>query len=360
MDEPGLFEKEGMMKKINVGFIGNGKSTNRYHAPFLLDRPETFSIRKIYSRDNAHDAWEEIEGVEYVPDVNDVLNDPQIDLVVVATRHDTHYEFARQAIEAGKNTLVEKPFVMREAQARELFELAKEKGVLLQGYQNRRFDSDFLTLQNVIESGKLGTLMEVESHYDYYRPEIPEGISTYSRESSYVFGHACHTIDQVLALFGSPKRAVYDVRSLLGKGRMNDYFDIDFFYEEPLKVSIKSSYFRVKGRPKFVAYGTKGMFIKEEEDRQEADLKRFYLPCGHPDFGKDGPQDYGTLIYYDDEGKYHEEKVVSVDGSYAMFYDALYETLVNKKAPLVRPEQTIELVRYLEAACESLEKSAGR
>lgn len=344
------------MKKLRIGFIGNGKSTNRYHVPFILNRPEKFEIAKIYSRNHAHDAWAEIPGVEYVSTPEAVLKDPAIDVVVIATRHDTHYAFAKQALEAGKHTIVEKPFVMQEAEARQLFALAEEKGCQLQGYQNRRFDSDFLTLQKVIASGKLGTLTEVESHYDYYRPEVPHAVASYTREYSYVYGHACHTIDQILALFGTPERVVYDVRSLLGEGRMNDYFDIDFFYAEPLKVSIKSSYFRVKSRPKFIAYGTRGMFIKESEDRQELDLKRFYLPAGHPDFGKDRPEDYGSLIYYDEFGGYHEEKVPSIHGDYARYYDALYETLVHDASPLVAPEQTIELMHQLETAVRTLEE----
>lgn len=146
-----------------------------------------------------------------------MLQDPQIDLVIVATRHDSHFEFAKKALMAGKHALVEKPFVMSEAEARKLFALAKDKGVMLQAYQNRRFDSDFLTLKKVIESGKLGTLLEIESHYDYYRPEVSEKMGAYSRLNSYVYGYACHTINHIIALFGSPKRVVYDVRSTLGK-----------------------------------------------------------------------------------------------------------------------------------------------
>lgn len=345
------------MKKLKIGFIGNGKSVNRYHIPFIETLPEKFEITKIYDRHHDTTPWEEIEGVEYVSDVNDLLQDPEIDLVIVATRHDTHAEFARKSLEAGKNTLVEKPFGMTEKETKELFDLAKEKGVMLQGYQNRRFDSDFLTLKKVLESGKLGTLTEIEDNYDYYRPEVPENAGDYSRLTSYVYGHACHTMDQMISLFGKPEKAVYDVRSLTGNGKMNDYFDVDFFYNEPLKVSLRSSYFRVKSRPRFVAYGTKGMFVKETEDRQEEDLKHFYLPEGHPDFGKDRPAEYGTLIYYDDEGNYHEEKVVSEQGNYARFYEGIYETLVNNKPQVVTPEQTIELMHQIEQASLQLENN---
>ena len=82
-------------------------------------------------------------------------------------------------------------------------------------------------------------------HYDYYRPEIPENTQEFSLNSSYLYGHACHTIDQVLSYFGEPETYHSEVRQLLGPNRMNDYFDLDFFYG-PLKVSIKSSYFESK------------------------------------------------------------------------------------------------------------------
>ena len=134
---------------------------------------------------------------------------------------------------------------------------------------------------------------------------------------------------------------------------MNDYFDLDFLYEG-LKVSVKSSYFRAKLRPSFAVYGTRGTFIKETEDRQEADLKKFYLPMGHDDFGLDAPEHYGTLVYYDEAGLYHEEKVPSLQGDYARYYDALYETVIHGAPPLVAKEQTLEQMRILEEAGKDL------
>lgn len=340
------------MKKMQIGFIGNGKSTNRYHAPFILTREETMQIKTIYMRDLSKKDWERIAGVTYTDRIEDVLNDPEIDVVVVALPHHLHYSFAKQVLNAGKNCVVEKPFTSTSAEARELFDLAKEKGVMLQCYQNRRFDSDFLTVQKVIESGKLGDLLEVEMHFDYYRPEIPESVTQFRPEFSYLYGHGCHTLDQVISYFGRPDRVHYDVRQLLGEGRMNDYFDLDLYYGI-LKVSVKSSYFRVRSRPSFVVYGKKGMFEKYDKDRQEADLKKFYLPKGHADFGIDAPEQYGTLIYYDESG-YHEEKVESVRGDYGYYYDALYETIMNGKEQLVTPEQTLLQIEMLETGVRDL------
>ena len=139
----------------------------------------------------------------------------------------------------------------------------------------------------------------------YFRPEVPEN-STYSRIDSFLYGHACHTLDQVISYFGEPDEVYSDVRQLLGKGRMNDYFDLDLYYGK-LKVSVKSSYFRLTPRPSFIVYGKKGSFIKETKDRQEEHLKQFYMPT-EPDFGVDLPQHYGTLTYMDDDNDYHQEK----------------------------------------------------
>ena len=342
-----------MGSKLTIGFIGNGKSTNRYHAPFILNRPDTMEIRKIYARNPDKTDWARIEGAVYTDNIDDVLYDPEIDVVVVTLPHHLHYSFTKKVLEAGKNCVCEKPFTSTSQQARELFDLAKEKGVMLQCYQNRRFDSDFLTVQKVIESGKLGELLELEMHFDYYRPEIPESVTEFRPEFSYLYGHGCHTLDQVISYFGKPDRIHYDVRQLLGEGRMNDYFDLDLYYGV-LKVSVKSSYFRVKERPSFVIYGKKGMFEKYYKDRQETDLKKFYLPKGHPDFGLDRPDEFGTLIYYDENNQYREEKVPTVKGDYGYYYDALYETLKNGAPQLVTPEQTILQIEILEEGVRGL------
>lgn len=336
-------------RKLVIGYIGNGKSTNRYHLPFVLNRPDKIRVKMIYQRNLAKQDWARIVGVEYTDDLEKILHDPEIDVLVVTTATAAHYPLAKKVLEAGKNCVVEKPFATSAEEAAELFQLAREKGVMVQCYQNRRFDSDFLTAQKVLASGKLGELFEVNMNYDYYRAYVPEGVESYRKEDAFLYTHACHTVDQVLSWFGKPLEVRSDVRQLLGQGHMNDYFDLDLFYEG-FKVSVKSSYFRAKSRPSFELYGRRGYFVKATEDRQEADLKKFYLPAGHPDFGLDLPEHYGTLIYYDEAGNYHEEKVPSEKGDYARFYDALYETLLHGVAPLVTEAQTMEQMRILAEA----------
>jgi len=340
------------MKKLIIGFIGNGKSANRYHIPFILSRADKITIKTIYSKTIKHHDWPELPGVIYTENINELLNDPDINVIVVSTPSASHYELALKVLQAGKNCVVEKPFTHTVEEAENLFNLAREKDLIIQCYQNRRFDSDFLTTQKIIESGKLGELLEVEMHYDYFRPYIPESVYEYSDINSYLYGHGCHTLDQVISYFGSPDHVHYDVRQLLGNGRMNDYFDVDMYYGT-LKVSVKSSFFRVKERPGFIVYGKKGMFIKQSKDKQEYHLKLFYMP-DHTDFGQDTPDDYGLLTWIDDKGAYHEEKVITERGDYAYYYDALYETIINSKEKCVKDEETLLQIKLLKAGVAHL------
>ncbi len=352
-------------RMLNIGYIGNGKGTNRYHAPFALDRPNKFRIKTIYARHISHEAWPAIPGTEYVTDIDALLGDPQIDIVEVCTPSSTHFQMAKLALEAGKHVVVDKPFTVTEAEARELFDLAAARGVTVQCYQNRRFDSDFVTAKDVLESGRLGRVHEIVTSYDYFRPTMMQD-SGLDPVNNAAYGHASHCVDQVISWFGMPDRVHSELRQLSGEGTANDYYDFDFYYDSPdpalsgagfmpggLKVSIHANYNMAFQRPSFELYGDAGAYLKYEKDSQERDLKHFYLPAGHDDFGLDTPGQYGTLRWYDEDG-FHEERVVSARTSYSQYYDALYQTVANGAPQLVRPEETLRQIGIFEAASKEL------
>lgn len=334
---------------LTIGYVGNGKSTNRYHLPFVLLR-ENIKVKTIFSPDVNTPVWEKKEDIYYTDKVEELMNDDVVKVIVVCTTQHFHYEYAKMALDHGKHVMVEKPFMMTLQEAKDIYAYAKEKGLVVQCFQNRRYDSDFLTVQKVIESGKLGELIELEMHFDYYRPEIPESVKEFKFYNSYLYGHGCHTLDQVISYFGEPDKIHYDVRQLLGKGRMNDYFDLDLYYNS-LKVSVKSSYFRIKERPSFVVYGKKGMFVKQTKDRQEEHLKVFYMP-GEPGFGEDTLDHYGVLTYQDEKGVLHEEKVVSEIGDYGRVYDDLYNFLVLGKPQVIKEQETLLQMEILETGAK--------
>ncbi|CAM3592798.1 Gfo/Idh/MocA family oxidoreductase [Erysipelothrix urinaevulpis] len=330
---------------LNIAYIGNGKSTNRYHLPFVKSLNTIITVKKVYNRQLETMAWEPDNTIQYTDNLNDILDDPAIDAVVICTPPYTHYKYALQVLMSGKHCMIEKPFTESYEQAKELFELAHNENLVLQAFQNRRYDSDFLTVSKIIESKILGELYEVNIHFDYNRPEVPNASEELTKNEALIYTHGSHILDQAVALFGIPESYHSEAKQLLGHGKMNDYFDIDLFYPT-LKVSVRASYFRVQPRPSFELNGTQGYYIKQEKDRQEEFLKRFVMPGGKG-FGLDEKQHYGKIFYYDNE-KLVQKSVKSEIGNYANAYQDFYDVIVKGKKSKVKAKETLFVMDILE------------
>lgn len=125
------------------------------------------------------------------------------------------------------------------------------------------------------------------------------------------------------------------------------------FYNQ-LKISIKSSYFRLVPRPSFVLYGKKGIFVKQSKDRQEEFLKHGIMPIAEG-FGEDLPEHYGFLTYVDDIGKVFSKKIKTEKGNYGCVYEHLYEVIKNNAPQFVTPLQTLAQIKILEQAWKQFE-----
>jgi predicted dehydrogenase len=155
---------------LRAGLVGYGFAGQTFHAPVLSAVPGIELAAIVTSQaDKARADW---PGVTTVPDLPALLALPDIDLVVVATPNEVHFPVAKAALEAGRHVVVDKPFTLDAGQARELAALAALQQRVLSVYQNRRFDADFLTLQEVLASGRIGRPVYFESHFDRYRPQV--------------------------------------------------------------------------------------------------------------------------------------------------------------------------------------------
>ena len=157
---------------LTVAYIGFGVSVREYHIPYVENRDD-IRVKYVYRREEDIPAFAQYEPfypeIRFTTCLDDVLGDPEVNLVVVNTPDRFHVPYAKQILNAGKHALVEKPFAPTAKEAREVFALAKEKGLVCMPNQNRRFDADFLALRDAIDSGKLGQLVRIESHYDYFK-----------------------------------------------------------------------------------------------------------------------------------------------------------------------------------------------
>lgn len=332
---------------VTMGFIGFGKSANRYHLPYITIR-ENLRVKKIFDLNinEALAAPYREKGVEFTTEIDELLTDSEIELVTICTPAHTHYELAKKVIQAGKSVIVEKPFCDTLEHAKELFELGKERGVLVMPYQNRRFDGDYLAVKQVVEQGFLGQLNEVETHIDYYRPgSITEpGV----KENGSFYGLGIHLMDRMIALFGRPDKVAYDIRNNEAESGVDNYFDVDLHYGHTFKVKVKTNHVVASSYPRFILHGENGSFVKYGEDQQENDLKAGIMP-GSPGFGEDSVMYYGIARYKNANGDWIEKQIKTPVGDYGRYYDTVYETLKNGAEPLVSQEEALTNIQILEA-----------
>lgn len=334
--------------KINCAFAGFGKSATRYHLPYVLQRRDLFQIKTIFDITRRPDIEKEeaYQGIRFTSDLNDILHDESITLVTLCTPPQTHYDLAKRCLEHGKNVIVEKPFTRTLAEAQSLFALAAEKELTVTPYQNRRFDSCFLAVKKVIDSGVLGKIVEFESHFDYFRPDAPDAPADYTHGAFYGLG--VHLVDQVVSLFGRPDLVHYDIRSVRNKNNPDDTFELQLYYGET-KAMVKCSHLVMQPYPKFILHGEKGSFIKLNIDQQETCLKDGNLP-GTPDFGQE--TEYGMLKYIDDSGQTITVHVDAGNGDYGRVYDAVYATICQGHAPYVPAADVMTTMEILHRAFE--------
>lgn len=195
-------------------------------------------------------------------------------------------------------------------------------------------------------ASKLGKIVEIESHFDYYRPvaETKPGLP----QDGAFYGLGVHTMDQIISLFGRPDHVAYDIRSLRNKANPDDTFEAQLFYGD-LKAIVKTSHLVKIDYPKFIVHGTKGSFVKYGIDQQETSLKANIMP-GEPGFAAD--ESVGVLEYVNDDGVTVKEEVKPETGDYGRVYDALYQTLTIGTPNYVKESEVLTNLEILERAFE--------
>ncbi|HVI46956.1 MAG TPA: Gfo/Idh/MocA family oxidoreductase [Chitinophaga sp.] len=339
-----------MTKVIKTGICSYGMSGQIFHAPFLHVNPG-FEFTAVVER-SKHLAQQRYPNVKVYTSVEDMLADKSLDLIVVNTPNYTHFDYVKAALEAGKNVIVEKPFTVTTREGIALAALATEKNLLLSVYHNRRYDSDYKIVRQVINDGLLGEILEAEIHYDRFKEEL-----SYKKHkegglpgTGALYDLGSHLIDQALTLFGTPTSVWADIRIIRRDSVVDDYFELVLYYNK-LRVRLKCSYLIREALPSYQLHGRIGSFIKTKADIQEAQLQRGLFP-NSPDWGAEGPHEWG-LLHTEINGKVVKQFLPSPNGNYMDYYQGIYEALVNNAPNPVVPQDAINVIRVVEAAFES-------
>jgi len=319
-----------------------------FHAPFVHTHPG-FKLHAVTER-NKKAATTDYPGVISYDTIEDLIADEDIELVIINTPNYTHFDYAARCLKAGKHILVEKPFTATVAEAKELFELADRVGKKIFFYQNRRWDSDFTAVREVIESGQLGKLSEVHFRYDRYRASI--GPKTFKEEplaaSGLMYDLAPHLLDQAISIFGKPD----SFYKILGKNRkdtkVDDYFSIHLSYPDSVNVFVHANLLLVDPLPAFVVNGSSGSLHKKRTDIQEEQLLQ-HMKLDNPLYGIEAAGNEGKLTSIDEEGNKTTHSVPSRTGNYLPLFEAVYQSIVNEVTYPVSRDQVITQLEILEA-----------
>lgn len=338
------------MRTINTALLSFGMSGRVFHAPFIhLHRGFTLAGAWERSRKQIREHYATVKSYA---SLEEVLADPEIELVVVNTPTDTHYEYARKSLLAGKNVVVEKAFTTTAAEANELKHLADRLDHKLSVFQNRRWDSDFKTVRKILGEKLLGEIVEATLSYDRYNPTLSHKLhkETAGAGSGIVKDLGPHCIDQALVLFGLPQAVFADIRTTRPQSKVDDYFEIILYYPQ-LRVRLKSGYYVREPGPAYVIHGTKGSFLKNRSDVQEAQLQAGMKP-DKEDFGIEPDSEQGFL-HTEKEGVVIKERVKSLPGNYMEYYDGLYHAVVDKRPLPVTADEGIDVMRIIDASVTS-------
>lgn len=339
---------------LQMALIGYGSAAKIFHAPLIAGVPGLQLTCICSSRPDAvHADW---PAVRVVATPAEVFSDAAIDVVVIATPNDSHYPLALAALRAGKHVVVDKPCTVTLADAEHLLEVAAQHGRVLTVFQNRRFDSDFLAMQQVLASAELGRVVQVDSHFDRYRPVVP---SRWREEdlpgSGLWFDLGSHLVDQALVLWGLPDAIQVDLACLRDGSEVNDWFHAELRYDTPhagLRVILHASTLVADLGPRWAVHGTRGSFTKFGLDAQEDTLKTGQRPQldALADWGAD-PQP-GTVLHMADlpgvaapVSVRHEAP--NPHGNYLAYYLNLRDHLTGCADLLVTPDQVRAVMRVL-------------
>ena len=341
-----------MSENIRVSLIGYGYASKTFHAPLVAGTPG-MELAAITSSDETK-VRADWPAVPVVTEPKHLFNDPNIDLIVIPTPNDTHFPLAKAALEAGKHVVVDKPFTVTLSQARELDALARSLGRLLSVFNNRRWDSDFLTVKALINEGTLGEIAFFESHFDRYRPQVRDRWREQAGPGSGIwYDLAPHLLDQAVHLFGLPVSMTVDLAQLRPGAQTTDYFHAILSYPQR-RIVLHGTMLAAAESARYIIHGARGSYVKFGLDPQEERLKNGErLP--QEDWGYDMRDGVVTRA----EGEVLvEETVLTLPGNYPAYYAAIRDALNGSGENPVPASQAIQIMELIELGIESAKHRA--
>jgi len=326
---------------VRIGLVGYGLGGRYFHAPLIASAANCEFLgvvttsperRRQVAEDLALPAFTSLEE----------LAGAGAEAVAISTPAATHVTLTQQALHLGLAVVCDKPFALEADSARVTVRLAEQLGVPLTVYQNRRWDSDFLTLRELLDNSSLGTLTVFESRFERFRPA--SGPPAAGGGTLLDFGS--HLADQTLLVAG-PATGVYaEMHYRPGPGGLDDDFFIALTHQGGVRSHLWGSWRQGAPGPRLRATGTSGTYVIQDADGQEARLRSGQSPASAgQDWGAEPPERWGHLLRGDTA-----EAVPSARGAWNLFYPAFAAAIRGTRPVPVDPWDAVATAAVLDAA----------
>jgi len=341
-----------MQTEIRVALVGFGLGGSAFHAPLIAATPG-LRLTTIITTDaqRRSQALSQYPGVQVAPNAESLWQRrSEHDLIVITTPNRAHASLALAALSAGLPVVVDKPFARTASEARQVIDAARNRGLPIAPYHNRRWDSEYLTLRRLLEKGSLGRVMRFESRLERWRPQLKGGWrerGSAEEAGGLLYDLGSHLIDQALHLFGP----VSEVYAELDHRRAGAETDDDVFvalkHANGVRSHLWTSVVAAHHGPRLRVLGERAAFVKQRGDPQEAALRAGMVPQDSH-WGEEPPEHWGVLS----DGA-RERPVKSEAGAYQSFYARMAEALRDGTAVPVNPEDALAGLEIIEAAQQS-------
>jgi predicted dehydrogenase len=338
-----------MPSPVRVALVGYGLAGSAFHAPFIATTPGLRLAAIVTGNDERRArALRDHPGVSLFDSADEIwAKADEFDLVVVAAPNRAHVPLGLAALAAGLAVVVDKPLAPSAAEGRRLVDAARERGLMLTVFQNRRWDGDFLTVRRLLAENALGRVLRFESRFERWRPEVAGGWREQpgaEDAGGLLFDLGSHLADQATQLFGSVQSVYAELEIRRSGAEVDDDDFVALEHGEGVRSHLWLSAVAAQAGPRFRLLGDRGAYVKHGLDVQEEALRAGRLP-NEPGWGEEPRERWGRL------GAGEELREVPTEaGNYGAFYEAVAASLRDGAPPPVDPEEAVAVLEVLEAA----------
>jgi predicted dehydrogenase len=339
-----------MTAALRTLLVGYGLGGEAFHAPFLATTPglelTTIVTGDPERRERARRRFPE---VRLAATMEEALDAGEHDAAVIATANVAHVGLALAAIERGLHTVVDKPLAVASASGRQVVEAAREAGVVLSVYQNRRWDDDFTTLRRLLEEGALGMPLRFESRFERWRPAVEHGRwreePAPEQGGGLLLDLGSHLVDQAIQLFGAPRTVYAELDARRAGAAVDDDVFVALTHHSGVRSHLWASATAANPGPRFRLLGSRAAFTSDGLDPQEDELRAGRLPTD---------EGFGVRPVTASLGTPGSEVAVPLaPGRYAAFYEGFVAAVREGAPPPVDPLDAVLALEVLEAARRS-------